>query len=340
LPPPPEGKSGWPWTEEGPRLADNPALPRVSIVTPSYNQVEFIEETIRSVLLQGYPDLEYIIMDGGSTDGSVNIIRKYEPWLTYWVTERDHGQTEAINRGWEHATGHILAYINSDDCYLGGALAYAVDGFRANPQIGMAYGTAIVVDETGKELRIWNARKFDLQTMLTDGSIVPQPATFFSKHALQSVGYLDEKWQMIMDYELCVRVGLHFQTLCIQRSIARFRDHLQSKTHRSFDAMAFELISWMEGFYPEQIPQNHLRSMKKEMFARIYYEWALNDLIHERKYPLKAIEHLLRSILQSSRFAFKRPINIAYIMKETLTIYLLRFLNRLTLRNATRHFLD
>ena len=108
LPPPPPGKTGWPWTEESPRLADmmhdGQPWPRVSIVTPSYNQAEYIEETIRPVLLQGYPDLEYIVIDGGSTDGSVEIIRTYAPWLTYWVSEPDRGQTYAINKGWMRAT--------------------------------------------------------------------------------------------------------------------------------------------------------------------------------------------------------------------------------------------
>src|SRR5262245_47892717 len=156
LPPPPFGKTGWPWTEESRQLPDlmldGRPRPRVSIVTPSYNQAEYIEETIRSVLLQGYPDLEYILIDGGSTDGSVEIIRTYAPWLTYWVSEPDRGQTDAINKGWARATGEILAYINTDDCYLDNAIATAVQEFRANPGAGMVYGTAIIVDEAGEEL--------------------------------------------------------------------------------------------------------------------------------------------------------------------------------------------
>ncbi|MCG2767567.1 MAG: glycosyltransferase, partial [Anaerolineae bacterium] len=121
LPPPPSGKTGWPWTEESEQLPEmmpggEPWL-RVSIVTPSYNQAQFIEETIRSVLLQGYPNLEYIVLDGGSTDDSVQIIRKYADWIAYWASEKDNGQTDAINRGWQRATGSILAYLNSDDIH-------------------------------------------------------------------------------------------------------------------------------------------------------------------------------------------------------------------------------
>ena len=161
LPPPPPGKTGWPWTEDSPQLPDTGLdgrpWPRVSVVTPSYNQGHFIEETIRSVLLQGYPDLEYVIIDGGSTDSSQEIIRRYERWLVYWVSEPDHGQTRAINKGWTRATGDILAYINTDDCYLNGAIATAAQEFCTKPNIGMAYGNAIIVDEAGKPVTLADA---------------------------------------------------------------------------------------------------------------------------------------------------------------------------------------
>src|SRR5437588_6081454 len=127
LPSPLTDKTGWPWTIETPPLPvvrpDGSCWPRISIVTPSYNQGQFIEETIRSVLLQGYPDLEYIIIDGGSQDESVEIIKKYEPWLTYWVSEQDRGQSHAINKGFDRSTGLILGWLNSDDVLLPNALA-------------------------------------------------------------------------------------------------------------------------------------------------------------------------------------------------------------------------
>src|ERR1700747_491647 len=122
LPEPPPGKKGWPWTEESTALpsSDEQQGPRITVVTPSFNQGTFLEETIRSVLLQGYPDLEYIVLDGGSTDNSVDILRNYDRQLTNWVSERDRGQTHAINKGLARATGDIAAYLNSDDLYLPG----------------------------------------------------------------------------------------------------------------------------------------------------------------------------------------------------------------------------
>jgi len=314
------GKMGWPWTEESPRLPnsmpDGDARPRVSIVTPSYNQSEFIEETIRSVLLQGYPDLEYIIMDGGSTDGSVDIIRKYEPWLTHWVSQPDHGQTDAINKGWEFATGQILAYINSDDCYLASTVPVAANAFFANPMASMIYGTAIIVDETGKELRVWRGRPFDLETMLTIGSVVPQPATFFTKDALKSLGYLDKQWHMIMDYELCIRMGLKFRAIYLPRTLAKFRDHSKSKTHAYFDMMTTELICWLENFAPEQVSPNKLRVLKSKTLSRVHYECALSYLAKGHEYALKALLELIKSIFQYPLFALKRPMGTAYIIKE------------------------
>ena len=140
LPPPPKDRSGWPWTEASdpvpPTMRDGTAWPSITIVTPSYQQAGFLEETLRSVLLQGYPKLEYIVVDGGSTDGSVDIIRSYAPWITRWVSESDDGQSDAINKGFRWATGSILGWLNSDDTYHPGALAEVAEAMhRAGTEI-------------------------------------------------------------------------------------------------------------------------------------------------------------------------------------------------------------
>ena len=322
LPPPPSGKTGWPWTEDSPQLADRrldgPPWPRLSVITPSYNQGQFIEETIRSVLLQGYPDLEYMIIDGGSADESFEIIRKYEPWLAYNVSEPDQGQTHAINKGWRRATGAILAYINTDDCYLNGAIATAVHEFCTGPDVGMVYGTAIIVNEHNK-WTTWKARPFDLKMMLTVGNIVPQPAVFFSRQALTKVGYLSEEWQLIMDYEFCIRVGAQLPTVCLPQTLGKFRTHPQSKSRLRFEDTTEELIRFVNGFSPEQKLMPDWKRIKRTVMSRIHYELALGYVAEGHQAASKGFQQFLESLSLDPLFALKHPILTAHIMKRVLT---------------------
>lgn len=244
LPPPPPGKTGWPWTEESPQLPDTmpdgSPWPWVSVVTPSYNQVQFLEETIRSVLLQGYPNLEYIIMDGGSTDGSVEVIRKYEPWLAYWVSEPDRGQTEAIKKGFRRARGQILAWLNSDDTYNPDAVSKAVRCLHEHPAVAFIYSNYYVVDEEEQHLYRARTRTFDISQQVLQ-NLIPQPTTFIRRDAVEAVGGLDESLHYAMDYDLWIRLGLHFPVSHLPRAIlASFRMHTRSKT-----------VAQEEGFAPE-----------------------------------------------------------------------------------------
>jgi len=158
LPQPPSGKDGWPWTGQSPslpdKMPDGRPWPKISVVTPSYNQGNYIEETIRSVLLQSYPNLEYVIIDGGSTDNSVEIINKYEAWLTYWVSEKDRGQSHAINKGLKHATGDIFHWLNSDDQFTQGALEAAARAVRSEPDAVAWAGSCARVDPDGRILSV------------------------------------------------------------------------------------------------------------------------------------------------------------------------------------------
>src|SRR5262245_40759296 len=151
LPPPPPEKTRWPWTQSDVQPAppsESFAWPRVTVVTPSFNQGAFIEETIRSVLLQDYPNLEYLVVDGGSTDSTLEVIKTYEPWIDYWVSERDRGQTHAINKGFSRATGEILAWLNSDDTYEPHAIRTVVRHMMATGAV-VTYGNCNLIDETG-----------------------------------------------------------------------------------------------------------------------------------------------------------------------------------------------
>jgi glycosyltransferase involved in cell wall biosynthesis len=252
LPAPPPGKTGWPWTKENSRLTDTlsdfsalrPAqgatnsgqispFPRVSIIMPSYNQGEFIEESIRSVLLQGYHDLEYIIIDGGSTDESIEIIRRYEPWLAYWVQEPDRGQSHAINKGFERATGSIINWLNSDDLLYPGALRAIVLGFAENPNTGMIYGTGAKINAQGdtvvKEIHY---RPHDPHLLKTRYCMLQQSA-FMRRSTLLDVGLLDESIEYFMDWELSLRLSRRQLIYAIPEPIGMFRIQPAAKTQVS-----------------------------------------------------------------------------------------------------------
>lgn len=243
LPDPPKGKSGWPWTEESSRLPNmrpegNP-WPRVSVITPSFNQGQFIEETIRSILLQGYPNLEYFILDGGSTDGSVEIIKKYSPWLSYWASQTDKGQSAAINRGLRLASGGFATWINSDDLLAKNALVEHAS--RIGFALDTVYvGNCIYIDETGKVLSLHRGRVHSFEDLLgiktvwnSSGHIV-QPEVLFPRELALSLGGVNADNHFTMDYELWGRlflVGAKFQYTDITFGV--FREHSQQKTYDS-----------------------------------------------------------------------------------------------------------
>lgn len=206
-------------------------FPLVSVVTPSYNQAQFLEDTILSVLNQDYPNLEYIIIDGGSTDGSVDIIRKYEDRLAYWVSQRDQGQADAINKGWRRAQGEIVAWLNSDDTYLPGAVSTAVDYLRGQPQVDMVYGYLNTIDESGKV--IWTTKPpmhIHLDTLIDRTDLIGQPTVFLRKRVLDQVGMLDASLHYCMDCDLWIRIGMNLTICGIPSVIANFRAQPASKS--------------------------------------------------------------------------------------------------------------
>jgi len=181
LPAPPEGRLGWPWSESGvnaPHPANVP-WPRITIVTPSFQQALFLEECLRSVLLQDYPNLEYIVNDGGSTDGSVDIIRRYAPFLAHWQSQKDGGQGDAINRGFDRATGDILGWLNSDDLLLPGAL-FAVARAFLSGGADIVYGDALNLDEGDHSLEYWQGYWVH-PSFLQFGGVISSHAVFWRR---------------------------------------------------------------------------------------------------------------------------------------------------------------
>lgn len=209
-------------------------LPRISIITPSYNQGQYIEETILSIINQDYPNLEYIIIDGKSTDNTVDIIKKYNGLVTYWVSEKDSGQANAINKGFQKATGKIINWINSDDQLMPGALQKVADYFANNPDAMMVHGRIEYFGETSKYYSK-NYSKKDLATRYVSHICMPQPACFYKKQLLDEQGLLDESLHFSMDTDLFIRAGLNNKIVQVEDVLARFRLHAASKSVSAFN---------------------------------------------------------------------------------------------------------
>jgi glycosyltransferase involved in cell wall biosynthesis len=278
LPPPPAVKTGWPWTEGTPDLTEVPldgySWPRLSIITPSYNQGQFLEETIRSVLLQGYPDLEYIIIDGGSTDETVNVIKKYEPWLAHWVSEKDRGQSQAINKGLERATGEFAACQNSDDIYWPKSLR-SVGGIVAPGDIDIMFGTGDILDDYGERhppvcpipepqidvlIRFWKG----------PSNILPSQGFFCRLELLKKIGLFNEKYHYKMDLDVICRlleIVPRQRIARIDDILAGYRIYDTSKTGNMSSQKAVEEGIEISSRYWEQVsggaPEKIAREAKR-----------------------------------------------------------------------------
>jgi len=217
-------------------------LPLVSIITPSYNQARFLEFTIRSVLEQDYPNLEYILVDGGSTDGSVDIIHRYADRLAWWVSEKDNGQTDAINKGFARAKGDVLAWLNSDDTYQPHAVAEAVEFLRSHPEVGMVYGDTNFINESGRVIGRFPAAQTDYKRLQRGYVHIPQQASFWLAGLWRKVGPLDPSFYFAMDYDLWVRLARVSKLYYHPRLWANFRLHTQGKTVTADDRCWPEML--------------------------------------------------------------------------------------------------
>jgi glycosyltransferase involved in cell wall biosynthesis len=234
FPAPPDHLHGWPWQIEAlPFDAPDPAtLPAISIVTPSYNQARFIEQTLRSVLLQQYPKLEYIVMDGGSTDGSVDVIRRYAPWLSYWASERDRGQAHAINKGFQKCTGQVICWLNSDDYLLPGAL-WTVGTLLADGTGRYALaGHCLKLYQDGRPAVLLEGRYENRRRLLEfwKGYQMHQPAIFWRREVFEVVGLLDEDLHLILDFDYWARIARRFSFVNVDAVLAASNYHDEAKT--------------------------------------------------------------------------------------------------------------
>jgi glycosyltransferase involved in cell wall biosynthesis len=216
--------------------------PLVSIITPSYQQAAFLEATIRSVLEQDYPAIEYMVVDGGSTDGSLEIIRRYAGQLAWWVSEKDRGQTDAINKGFARANGQILAWINSDDTYQPGAIRQAVEYLQAHPETGLVYGDCNFINAEGHPIGRFPAAQTDYRRLRQGYVHIPQQAAFWRADLWRQVGPLDPTFYFAMDYDLWVRLAKISKLVYNPQTWANFRLHGSGKTIAADDRCWPEML--------------------------------------------------------------------------------------------------
>lgn len=312
LPSPPAGKTGWPWTEQAEPLPeympDDFQWPRISIVTPSYNQGQFLEETIRSVLLQSYPDLEYIIIDGGSTDNSVEIIKKYEKFLAYWTSEPDRGQSHAINKGFKKFTGEYVAWLNSDDCYMPNALYKAFKDLRykqydfiyGSTYIGTSLNEKNIISGTGtKILALENLLRFFYNVEY----IIPSQSVFVSKDMFLKAGLLNETLHYCMDLDWFVRIVLQQPiSYRISEPICFYRVHDSTKTSSCYHAMRTEAIKIAQLYAPYLSGLERNKLTRLISYSNLFEQYRIGKRRSSIYELLKTITYLPLESLSDTRF--------------------------------------
>jgi len=310
LPTPPSGKTDWPWTGQSEPLPDTTPdgqlWPKISIVTPSYNQGRFIEECIRSVLLQGYPNLEYIIIDGGSTDETIDVIKKYEPWLAYWESEPDRGQSHAINKGLLKSMGRFFNWHNSDDVLTPNSLATMASAMTKYPQAGYVHGYRVLIDyksviQPGNEPAKSDKVSF-LPELTSAISILKsgyQPGCLMDRQLAVEVGMVDENLHYIMDIDILLRIALVRRPIYISFPAVYIRVHPDTKSLEWSSRRAKERIYIANKIFSRTDLPGSIKGLKRQSFATAH-QFAWRCYGEAKMYPL-ALWHLLLDIFYSPR---------------------------------------
>lgn len=240
----------------------DPLYPKISIVTPSYNQAQFLERTILSVLNQNYPNLEYIIIDDGSTDRSVEIIKKYEKYLAYWERQPNSGQANAVRKGFEISTGDILAYLNSDDTYLPGTFFKVAEAFRKNNDADLIFGNVFLIDKNDKRIGELRFTKFEFDTLIYEGGNLHQTGAFWTKKIYKSVGSINPHLEYCLDYDFFCKVAEKGKLVHIKNHLANFRIHKAAKSYTIRHIARREHEEIMNRYIPENASKWYLKYKK------------------------------------------------------------------------------
>jgi len=274
-------------------------LPKISVAIPSFNQGQYIEDTITSILDQGYPDVELFVFDGGSTDSTVEVLKKYERHLAFWVSEKDKGQTDAINKGLRRATGQIVAYLNSDDFFLPNALNFVAQAYLAHPEAGLYTGNGIIVDGRKEKPRQYMREiGYTYESLLRGSCYLLQPSTFINRKAWEKVGEFDEKLRFAMDLDYWLRVGREFEVILLNEPLSAWRMHEDIKTANGGMTRWNELWNLYRKYTKDQITpgllvelfsvlQNPVISQQLGMDIRAMAGQCFNTLYTEMQKTLK-----------------------------------------------------
>ncbi|HLB55913.1 MAG TPA: glycosyltransferase family 2 protein [Coxiellaceae bacterium] len=258
-------------------------FPKISIVTPSFNQGIFLEKTILSVVQQKYPDIEFIIQDGESKDNSVEVIKKYQDRLNFWESKKDNGQSHAINLGFTHSSGDIMAYLNSDDLLLPGTLNYVAHYFETHPDVDVVYGHRIVIDENNFEVGRWILPPHSNE-MLDWIDFVPQETLFWRRKIWNKAGgFIDENFQFAMDWDLLLRfknAGANFARL--PRFLGAFRVHSLQKTSSQMNETGFKEMTALR-------LRSHNRVVSQSEIKRKMIPYFLKHIVYHKLHRLKNI---------------------------------------------------
>lgn len=285
------------------RLNMNEKIPLVSIITPSYNKGPFIEETILSIKNQNYPNLEHIIIDGGSSDNSIEIIKKYHgTYNMKWVSEHDEGQSDAINKGWGMANGEILGYLNADDTYMPWTIESAVKHLMENPNVCMVYGDCNIINEDNNILNHHQAREFNLKEIVM-GISAPTPTLIFHRELLNYVGLLEQNLCISWDCEFWLRVGLNFKVQRIPVVLTNFRFYPGTKcASESFKSYPERLYILNKLFSYSTIP-NEIEIVRGQAYSYAYFECGISFL--KQCQIGQALKALLKSFMLDPRYVLK-----------------------------------